>query len=329
MSAVTLAFAGDVMLGRLVNRVLAFDGYRYVWGNTLDTLRWADLRLINLECVISDKGNKWTATPKTFHFRANPDAAFTLQTANIDYVSIANNHSLDFQEEALLDMLNRLDQSSIAHAGAGQNLAEAAKPVILRKRGIGIGVMAFADYPPEWAATENRVGINYLPVETNEQILGSVQQSVKAMRAAGADYVVFSMHWGPNMREFPSERFRVFARAVAGLGVDVFFGHSAHVFQGTEVHDGRLILYDTGDFVDDYRVDPELRNDQSFLYLVTLESGHISEARLVPVLISDLQVNHATGGQADEICAKMLRRSNIFGTHYRREGEHLILQVNE
>ncbi|MCL4436773.1 MAG: CapA family protein [Thaumarchaeota archaeon] len=275
MTAVTLAFAGDVMLGRLVNRVLNFDGYRYVWGNTLDTLRRADIRIINLECVISDKGSKWTATPKVFYFRADPDAAFTLQTANIDFASNANNHSLDFQEEALLDMLNRLNQNGIAHVGAGQNLAAASKPAIMRKRDTKIGVAAFADHPPEWAATETKPGINYMPVDAGEQALKSVEQSVMSMRVAGADYVILSMHWGPNMREFPTEEFQMFARAVTDIGVDVFFGHSAHIFQGVEVHNGRLILYDTGDFVDDYAVDPDLRNDQSFLYLVTFEGGRI------------------------------------------------------
>lgn len=329
MTAVILAFTGDVMLGRLVNRVLTFDGYQYVWGDTLDTLREADLRLINLECVISDKGSKWTTTPKVFYFRANPDATFTLLTAGINFVSNANNHSLDFQEEALLDMLNRLDQNGIAHTGAGQNLAYASKPVILRKRDVNIGVVAFADYPPEWAATENRAGINYLPVDAGEQALKPVEQSVKSMRAAGADYVILSMHWGPNMREFPTEEFQMFARAVADLGVDVFFGHSAHIFQCVEVHNGRLILYDTGDFVDDYAVDLDLRNDQSFLYLVTLEDGRISEVRLVPVLISNFQVNLATVSQADDICSKMLRRSRAFNAQFTREGERLILRVSK
>ena len=41
-------------------------------------------------------------------------------------------------------------------------------------------------------------------------------------------------------------------------------GHSAHLFQGIEFYKGKLILYDTGDFVDDYQVDPLLRNDRSF-----------------------------------------------------------------
>jgi len=49
-------------------------------------------------------------------------------------------------------------------------------------------------------------------------------------------------------------------------GVDVYYGHSAHTFQGVEIYDGKPILYDTGDFIDDYAVHPKLRNDWSFMF---------------------------------------------------------------
>jgi poly-gamma-glutamate synthesis protein (capsule biosynthesis protein) len=52
----------------------------------------------------------------------------------------------------------------------------------------------------------------------------------------------------------PPERFRAFARWLIDRGFDVVHGHSAHVFQGVEAYDGGLILYDTGDFVDDCAV---------------------------------------------------------------------------
>ena len=48
-----ILFAGDVMLGRLVNKVLAKDQFTYVWGNTIDIIKRADFSLINLECAVS------------------------------------------------------------------------------------------------------------------------------------------------------------------------------------------------------------------------------------------------------------------------------------
>jgi poly-gamma-glutamate synthesis protein (capsule biosynthesis protein) len=91
-----LAFNGDVMLGRLVNEMIRHMGASYVWGDTLPFIKKADLLLINLESVIAKDGTPWDKTPKVFFFRAYPNAIDVLKIAGIDYVSLANNHSLDF-----------------------------------------------------------------------------------------------------------------------------------------------------------------------------------------------------------------------------------------
>ena len=75
-----------------------------LWGDTLSVLEAADLRVINLECAITTHENPWSRTPKTFHFRAGPSRAVSvLRAARIDACSLANNHTLDFEEEGLLD----------------------------------------------------------------------------------------------------------------------------------------------------------------------------------------------------------------------------------
>ena len=126
-----IAFTGDVMLGRLVNSVLSNDKFTYVWGDTLNVIRAADLSLINLECVVSSVGKEWDKTFKVFHFRAHPEAINVLKVAGIDYVSLANNHVLDYDNEALIEMLDLLDKNEIRHSGAGRNLKEAMEPAIL------------------------------------------------------------------------------------------------------------------------------------------------------------------------------------------------------
>ena len=80
-------------------------------------------------------------------------------------------------------------------------------------------------------------------------------------------------------------------------GADVFWGHSAHVVQGVEVWQGKPILYDTGDFVDDYAVDPELRNDLSALFLLRIRPPAIARIDVVPVAIGRCQVNRARGAE--------------------------------
>ena len=68
----------------------------------------------------------------------------------------------------------------------------------------------------------------------------------------GAEIIVLSVHWGPNYRWWPPHRYRRFAREAVNLGVDIVHGHSAHVLQAVEFHGNGLILYDTGDYMEDF-----------------------------------------------------------------------------
>ncbi len=287
---ITLALMGDVMLGRRVAEALN-DHMRpeEPWGDVRPLLDAADLRIINLECAITDNEQPWMRSPKVFHFRAQPSAIETLLTARIDACSLANNHTLDFEEQGLLDTLEHLDAAGIRHAGAGRNREEAADPAILTvpaDHTRRVTLLAFTDNEPSFAAGTNRPGTNYLPVSLRPGVLRRVERAVAAVREMGGDTLIFSNHWGPNMVQRPKEIFRRFAHAVIDLGVDVYYGHSAHVFQGVEIYRGKPILYDTGDFIDDYAVKPELRNDWSFLFQVSVEEGRFERLDLTPVKLS-------------------------------------------
>lgn len=84
-----IALVGDVMLGRLVNKMLKHSDPAYPWGNTLSILQTADLRICNLECVLSDIGSPWPTPPKVFHFRSDEKNIKTLQIAkSISFLSL-------------------------------------------------------------------------------------------------------------------------------------------------------------------------------------------------------------------------------------------------
>jgi poly-gamma-glutamate synthesis protein (capsule biosynthesis protein) len=319
-----LALTGDVMLGRLMNDAVGRWGPAYPWGDTLPLLRACDLRLINLECVIAESGEPWTRTSKVFHFRAAPAAMECLRQAQIDCVSLANNHVLDYGEAAFAEMLGRLKEAGIAYAGAGRNLAEASHPALLEAAEIRIAVLAFTDNQPEWAAAPARPGVRFVPV--SDDGAASLADAVAAARSR-ADVLICSAHWGPNMRLRPPEEFKRFARRLIDLGVDLFHGHSAHVFQGIEVYRGKPILYDTADYVDDYAVDPELRNDRSFLFQVTFSRSGVTQIDLLPVLISQCQVNRATGRDFEETCATMRKLAAELGTELEMHVEGLRLTI--
>ena len=307
-----IALAGDVMLGRGVNETIRIRGFAHPWGNILPAIKESDAFLANLECALTSHTKHWTnGEEKAFYFRADPRVVRTLQIVGLDFVSLANNHAGDFEEEGLLQTVALLDHAGIAHAGAGRSLADARRPAIIQAGGYRIAVIAYADYPVAWAAAPWRSGINYTKISTDAEHFAKVKDSLAAARKA-ADLVIFTIHWGPNMVSRPTTGFKEFARAVIDAGADVFWGHSAHVVQGIEVRSGRPILYDTGDFVDDYAVDPYLRNDLSALFRLHLRPPVIESVELIPVKISHMQVNVARGAEREwfmerfgGLCAEM------------------------
>jgi poly-gamma-glutamate synthesis protein (capsule biosynthesis protein) len=325
----TLALTGDVMLGRLVNETIAEQGFAYPWGDVLPALRAADLLLINLECALTARLDRWRdreGREKAFYFRAEPRVVETLGLAGVDFASLANNHACDFGDEGMLETIRMLDDAGVAHAGAGATLAEARRPARLRCGDLRVAVVAFADHPAAWRAGEDTPGCNYTPVSLEPRDFALVREPIGAARE-GADLVVCSMHWGPNMRARPSAAFRAFAHAVIDAGADVFWGHSAHVVQGVEVYRGRPILYDTGDFVDDYIVDAELRNDRSALFLLRVAAGRITELELLPVAIGDCQVNPAAGAAREWFVHRFRERSREFGAAVAVEGDRVAVPV--
>jgi poly-gamma-glutamate capsule biosynthesis protein CapA/YwtB (metallophosphatase superfamily) len=225
---ITLALTGDVMLGRGVAESLDHRMRpEEPWGDVRPLLDDADLRIINLECAVTNSEQPWTRTPKVFHFRAPPSAIETLRTARIDACSLANNHTLDFEEQGLLDTLEHLDAAGIRHAGAGRNREEAADTAVLAvpsdptRR---VALLAFTDNEPPFAAGADWPGTNYLPVSLQPDVLLRVEKAVATLREMGVETVIFSNHWGPNMVRRPRELFRRFARAVIDRGADIFTG---------------------------------------------------------------------------------------------------------
>jgi poly-gamma-glutamate capsule biosynthesis protein CapA/YwtB (metallophosphatase superfamily) len=325
----TIAFTGDVMLGRLVNDRLRKMQPQEVWGDVLPQLVQADLRIVNLECALTRHQKQWTRTDKMFHFRADPAAVRVLQAAHIDACTLANNHVLDYEAQGLLDTLRVLDAAGIRHAGAGTNANEAASPAIIEASGAEpcrIALLSYTDNEPDFAAGAEQPGTNYLEVALDDATQARIANDIAQARARGADLVVFSNHWGANFVERPSAEFRRFARRVIELGADIYHGHSAHICQGIDIHQGKPILYDTGNFIDDYAVHPRLRNDRSCLYRLVFDGRRLRRIELLPVSLSVAHVALARGEEFETICAHMERLCAETGTTLTRQDDRLVWQ---
>jgi poly-gamma-glutamate capsule biosynthesis protein CapA/YwtB (metallophosphatase superfamily) len=308
-----LVLVGDVMLGRQVNEALKEAPPASPWGDTLPLFQEADFRFCNLECVIADQGVPWSATPKLFHFRSEAKNLQVLRAAQITAVSLANNHVLDFQEVALFEMLQVLDDQGIARAGAGHTLAEASRPALVEVHGNTIGFLAFTDNEPGWAATDERPGVFYVPIAVQDQRARRLLEQIRHLREQVA-YLFVSAHWGPNWGYLPPAAHVPFAHALIDAGADLVVGHSGHVFRGIELYQGRPILYCLGDFIDDYAVDSLERNDQGWLVTLEIEANTLSSIRLYPTIIQDCQARRAGRKEARAIATRLQGLSARFRT---------------
>lgn len=301
-----LLFVGDVMLGRLVNEALKQKSPTYPWGDTLSLFHDADVRFCNLECVLSDGGRPWSATPKVFHFRSDAKNIDTLTTAHMDAVSLANNHSLDFDYQGLFHTLRNLDAAGIHHAGAGMVITEACAPALWETKGKKLGLIAFTDNEPAWEATQERPGIWYVPIDLKEKRAEKFLEQVSQTKEQ-VDILVVSAHWGPNWGYDPPAEHLPFAHALIEAGADVIFGHSGHVVRGIEIYRQKPIMYCTGDFIDDYAVDEVERNDRSFMFVVETDGQVLTRLLLYPTVIEAFQARRARPHESQAIVALMQR----------------------
>lgn len=309
-----LLFVGDVMLGRFVNEVLRSEPPAYPWGDTLPVFQSADLRCCNLECALSDRGSPWAVTPKAFHFRSDARNSAVLRAAHLDMVSLANNHALDYGTEALADTITLLDEAEIGHAGAGRTVEEAAQPAVIETAVGRIGLLAFTDNQPEWEARPDEPGVLYIPVALRDRRATDLLARVRQLRTT-VDFLIVAAHWGPNWGYIPPPEHVSFGHALIDAGADMVFGHSSHVCRGIEIYQRRPILYSAGDFIDDYRVDPVERNDESGIFVLETDQQHRpSRLQVYPTVIEDCQAHLAPGARAEDFALKLRRLCADLGT---------------
>ena len=325
--SVTLAFVGDVNVAGDVDRDLDSRGPDWFWGDVQPLLHAADAVIANLETPITRSTRKWP-WPKAYKFRARPETISILRAANIQLVNLANNHMVDHDRQGVLDTVAHLDAAGIAHVGAGADAESAERPAVIDVRGLRVGAYGMTDNVWEYAAKADRPGTNFMWIRSTPERLDRLRTAAATLEAAGADLRVVSAHWGPNMRLHPIRRFRRFAADALATGFDMLHGHSAHVVQRVERIGGRPVLYDCGNFLDDYWPFPFRRTLWSFIFFVDVRGGRPTALRLTPVKLFSNYVRLATGDLAERICDLMIKRCRRADVPMQRSGNGLRLDLS-
>lgn len=235
-----------------------------IFSHVAPYLQSADLVFANSEQLYSTAGAP--ARPHPCSRRA--DGADMAAASGFDVISFANNHSMDWGPDCLVDTLAQMERAGIQPVGAGANIAEARAPKIFTRNGIKVGFLAYAcTGPVDFAAEEDRAG--YAPVHattTYEQVdyqpgtpplirshpvpeqLAAMEQDI-ARAKEQCDAVVVSFHWGIHFvpAEIP-EYCKIVGKAAVDAGGSLILGTHAHMLKGIELYKGVPIFYGTGNF---------------------------------------------------------------------------------
>ena len=337
--SISIAFAGDTMLGRGVGAEIAS---RRPYGLFADEIREyagaADLFAVNLECCISARGHPWDGPEKLFHFRAPPQAADALAELGVTCVTLANNHALDFGYAALADTVEHLSRAGICATGAGADQDQARAPCVVQAAGVRVTLMGVTDHPADFAAGPDLPGVAYADLQagvphwltdqvrsasTSAPSTSAPAGDAAAGDAAAGDNVVLVLpHWGPNMTLGPLSYIRRAARSLTEAGATLVAGSSAHAFHGVA---GR-VLYDLGDFIDDYATDAVVRNDLGLLFLVTLDGRGPRRIEALPLKLDYARTEVADGADRAWITDRFTRACRVLGTNVREEDGHLVAE---
>ncbi len=286
------------------------------FGGVKKKLSEADLVIGNLEEPLTDfaertphKDPKMVIAGKDFIFRAtSPDSAAALKDAGIDVAALANNHTMDYQEQGLLDTLEQLRASDIIPVGAGKNLAEADRVQIVELQGIRIGIVALSDVVPKnyWARSKS-------PGIAPAKYIERVRTVVRRARPH-ADVLVVVFHWGKMFTPRPNRRQLVWARAAQQSGADLVLGAHPHVLQGIGCFGSAPVVYSAGNFVFPTRNKLARR---SAIFEITLSGAKVESVRVVPVLLdSKGRPRLATGAVAESIRWEMELLSTELGSSF-------------
>jgi poly-gamma-glutamate synthesis protein (capsule biosynthesis protein) len=243
---IVLAFAGDVNFDEDSKPVARYDmeNKGIIGGisqELVDEMNEADIFMLNNEFAYSTRGTE--IIEKSYTFRAHPKRVDILKEIGVDIVSLANNHALDFGQEALLDTFTTLDEAEIDYVGAGVNMERAKAPIYYTIGETTIAYVAASHviYAMDWYATDTRPGM----IGTYDPTL--FVASIKEAKE-NSDFVVAYVHWGKERTHEPVSYQKNLARIYIDAGADAVIGCHPHVMQGIEFYKGKTIAYSLGNY---------------------------------------------------------------------------------
>lgn len=272
--SLSITFTGDVLLDRGVRQFVEHRSVDKLFSPFVDSVfQSSDLVVANLECPATKIRQP---AFKQYIFRAEPEWLQTLKAHGITHLNLANNHSVDQGRIGLADTKKNIQETGMIPVGAGDNMQEAAQPVLLASTPRNVYLLTSLQMPLE--------NFSYLPdkASVSHEDLDSLKTRVRQLKETDpCCYIIVSLHWGGEhtLRPVPLQRQQ--AHQLIDAGVDALICHHTHTLQTIEQYQGKPIYYSIGNFIFDQK---KPINSKACMVKVTIkkESSHIET---IPIVI--------------------------------------------
>ena len=241
------------------------DDYAYPFKNTKHIFEDDYMTLANLECTLTDN---WYDTIEWFGFLAPAAYANILTEGNVDFVTLANNHTMDYGPNAYGDMLRALDSVNMPYAGENETY------IFQRDDGLIVGV--------------------YCLYNEKQPTKALLDAGLKKLKDGGAQLTIAALHWGVEGAYSVSELQTEMGHYAIDAGFNVVYGSHPHRLEPVEKYNNGVIFYSMANWSFGGHTNPDDYDTAIAQFTVKLVGDEVSieSINMIPCSISSSNHNH-------------------------------------
>ncbi len=238
----SLVFTGDIGFDRYMYG--KWDDDNLLSSDVLQFLHSADHVIANVEGPVAEAPQNTTQSgvQQLLH-TIDPAAIKVFKNMKTDIWNICNNHIMDAGEYGIRCTLEYAKENGVHTIGAGINIDEARKPVILNEAG-GIGLFGVGYQRACRKADENKAGCY------SWSDLDAIQNTINEIKSK-CRWCVVVAHAGEEFTPLPSPYTRERYHKYLEMGADIVVAHHPHVPMNYETVGDKIIFYSLGNFIFD------------------------------------------------------------------------------
>lgn len=305
---------GDVLLDRGIRKTIEEEGLTYLFEKVKPIISAHDLAFCNLESPLTSSNIGYPLL-KQYSFRGEPEYVQGLLYAGFNVVSVANNHTIDWDRDGFMETIRILKEHNISPVGGGKNQQEAMQPTLIKKNGLTFAFFGAVSFLLE--------GLPYLENKPAPAYAGIEELTTQIQRINNlVDFVIVSFHWGGENQSIPNSRQVEYAHRAIDAGADLVLGHHPHVLQSIEHYKDRFIIYSLGNFVFD---NSRPHQKQTMIFSCEFNKGQMLSPKIIPITIELRRPQSASEDDFEEIVQRITTLSQAFFTKIEVSGQIVYL----